>query len=708
MDVSCGQCGTEYEFDDALISERGTTVKCTNCDHQFRIFPPSTGVRSPERWVVRSALGRELVFTSLRDLQRGIAQRQIGPNDLLSRGNEPARPLASIAELEPFFRASGGRPSERPAAVAEGSAVGGIGVGGAGTRPWSAPAPVAPPAQAPGSVPPPNTPRQPTLRPGYGSPPTPPMPQRMPPPPAPPSPSPPPTPLASFEPQRPPSWPPSSGDLSPAPGMHAAAAFDSELKLHEEEEFLAAARSRRIRSYFLAGFVLVFVALLFGATLGRRMLQRFATTPAVASTVLDARVPELLAKGQRLLAEGDFEAAKEQLDKASALADGNPALLSARAHLETLRADTLWLKLRLLDDNDAQLIRRTEQELGRRATKAREELERALAAQPNDGKLARLQIDVLRLNNALDEAQARAKPMQASAQDPQTAYALAMLGVAQPVPAWPRVVEQLQTALQSDSDTSRTRAALVYALVQKEEPAEAEAELAKLIRESNSHPLLAELQAFVHRSLTGKDAGAARESKLAAIDVTKLPKLSSAKPGARDDSPAPAGDFRTQLEQAGVALGRGDLDRAERLYNAVLAKHPGDTEALAGLGDIAHKRKDTATAEQMYERVLQNNPSYLPALMASADQKWERGDRGGAIALYRRVLEQTDRSSAYGQRAAARIALGDKPPAPAETSSPSGAAPPNSSSQGAAESAPREPAPERPQIDTSDLPEENK
>ncbi|HMR09301.1 MAG TPA: zinc-ribbon domain-containing protein, partial [Polyangiaceae bacterium] len=103
MDVRCGRCGTEYEFDDALVSERGTTVKCTNCGHQFKVRPPDAGAGAPERWVVRTATGRELVYTSLRELQRGIAQRQVGPEDLLSRGNQPPRPLGSIAELEPFF-----------------------------------------------------------------------------------------------------------------------------------------------------------------------------------------------------------------------------------------------------------------------------------------------------------------------------------------------------------------------------------------------------------------------------------------------------------------------------------------------------------------------------------------------------------------------------------------------------------------------------
>src|SRR5262252_7817425 len=112
MDVRCGRCGTEYDFDDALVSERGTTVKCTNCGNQFKVYPGGGG-GAPERWIVRKASGRELVYTSLRDLQRAIAQRQVGPTDLLSRGGgHPLRPLSSIAELEPFFHAQG--PGARP------------------------------------------------------------------------------------------------------------------------------------------------------------------------------------------------------------------------------------------------------------------------------------------------------------------------------------------------------------------------------------------------------------------------------------------------------------------------------------------------------------------------------------------------------------------------------------------------------------------
>src|SRR5262245_51461449 len=117
MDVRCGRCGTEYEFDDALISERGTTVKCTNCGFQFKVYPTQGAASAPERWLVRTAAGRELVYTSLRELQKGISQRQVGPDDLLSRGNQVPRPLGAIAELEPFFQAAPVHGARQPATL---------------------------------------------------------------------------------------------------------------------------------------------------------------------------------------------------------------------------------------------------------------------------------------------------------------------------------------------------------------------------------------------------------------------------------------------------------------------------------------------------------------------------------------------------------------------------------------------------------------
>src|SRR5271167_2235729 len=107
MDVTCERCGTAYEFDDALVSERGTTVKCTNCGHQFKVRRPQAA-GAPERWLVRTIDGRELEFRALRELQAAIAQAVITRDDVLSRGGSRPRRLGSIAELEPFFVSAGG------------------------------------------------------------------------------------------------------------------------------------------------------------------------------------------------------------------------------------------------------------------------------------------------------------------------------------------------------------------------------------------------------------------------------------------------------------------------------------------------------------------------------------------------------------------------------------------------------------------------
>src|ERR1700733_3043363 len=103
MDVQCERCKTEYEFDDALVSGRGTTVKCTNCGFQFRLRPVGNESSANERWTIRTGAGTDLVFTTLRELQRAIANRQVGRGDTLRRGNTSPRLLGDIAELEPFF-----------------------------------------------------------------------------------------------------------------------------------------------------------------------------------------------------------------------------------------------------------------------------------------------------------------------------------------------------------------------------------------------------------------------------------------------------------------------------------------------------------------------------------------------------------------------------------------------------------------------------
>jgi predicted Zn finger-like uncharacterized protein len=122
MEVVCGRCKADYEFDDALISARGTVVRCTNCGLQFKVFPPG-GVGAPEEWSVLSEDGQEILATyaTLADLQRAIGLGEVNGDDLLVRGDESPRRLGEILELAPLLRQGASyRPpnaSERPPAA---------------------------------------------------------------------------------------------------------------------------------------------------------------------------------------------------------------------------------------------------------------------------------------------------------------------------------------------------------------------------------------------------------------------------------------------------------------------------------------------------------------------------------------------------------------------------------------------------------------
>jgi predicted Zn finger-like uncharacterized protein len=103
MDVRCGQCGTDYDFDDTLLSSRGTMVRCTTCGHQFKVFPARAVDAVTDRWLIEKSSGQQLVFTSLKDLQRAIGAGVVRRQDVLTRGGE-VRQVGSIAELDSLFR----------------------------------------------------------------------------------------------------------------------------------------------------------------------------------------------------------------------------------------------------------------------------------------------------------------------------------------------------------------------------------------------------------------------------------------------------------------------------------------------------------------------------------------------------------------------------------------------------------------------------
>jgi tetratricopeptide (TPR) repeat protein len=340
------------------------------------------------------------------------------------------------------------------------------------------------------------------------------------------------------------------------------------------------------------------------------------------------------------------------------LGEKDPAVISALARLETIRADLYWLKLRLLDPADQGLVADTNQQLGRRIGKARDAVDRATSVAATDPIVIRARVDLLRLARELPEARKLVGPLSQNASLPENAYVLAALDLAEQAPVWSSIIDRLRTASAAERELGRARTALIYALIRSGEVTQAKSELNKLESRSKSHPLLPDLQSFVERLSAPPDAGPNTKKEVATVDPATLPVLETK--GGPDIEPRDRpGDVRTKLKEAHAALQRGEYAKAEGLYRAVLAKHPKNTEALAGLGDVAKARRDPATAGQMYEQALRDNPTYLPAMIAQADHKWDSGDRKGAIAIYRRILDQAGAGSEYGQRAASRIAQGE-------------------------------------------------
>lgn len=759
MDVRCNRCGTEYEFDDALISERGTTVKCTNCGLQFKVYPHHHS-GGPERWVVHTSDGRQLVFTSLRELQRGIADRQVEPGDMLTRGQKPARPLSSIAELDPFFQSSLGRSAATASTERQARTLHGVappansapesGIASTEASPfageqWSAPEPhevpsssdmraeaavlsvTMPAVESPearaalakldaaaavistrvAGVPSGATlPAVPDATPVSLPKTTPLSFEAVEPPPAPEPSRPhlqssPRVPLetvprssphaggrAPFD-SSPRSSPRATQDSSPRAPLSSRGSFHS----YDELATPAADRAfdaRRARSRWIVGVVAIGMVGVIGATAGRRYLAGATVASPAPVPSSNTRVKDLLLRGNQLADEGDYEAAQEELVKASALAEKDPRVLAALARLETLRADVFWLKLRLLDPASSELVAETHRELGRRVGKARAAADRAFAAAPEDPIVIRARVDSMRLSGEGDKAREWIAPVSSNSSQPENAFVLAALDLSDATPVWASVIDRLRTAAAGEREPGRARAALIYALARADRVAEARAELGRLEAQPRPHLLLDELRAFLSRFA----ATPAVPSASSLMDVSKLPKLDtsvSAEDKAGGGVPA---DFRTALTQAAGAVRSGDLARAEVLYRSALAAQPNNVEAQSGLGDIARRRGDSARAAQLYDRVLAQNPSYLPAMMASADQKWAAGNRASALVLYRRIVDQAGAGSDYGARAQARINEAAASPASPAPTAPAAAA------SDAETEAPKE----APHIDTTDLP----
>jgi predicted Zn finger-like uncharacterized protein len=733
MDVKCERCNTEYEFDDALVSGRGTTVKCTNCGHKFKIRR-GDGELADDYWNVTTGDGRTLVFTSLRELQRAIQGYLVERTDRLSRGGLPPKPIGQIPELAPFFdqrEASkkgqlGQTQQNRKTQDGLGPAQAAVVVGGAqpsparphqptrhdfppasepigdelasekgkstliGTgplseqeaipRPGPAAAPPAPPrpktlpppvpaARAPMHTQPmtrpsvPSSPSVPTAASASPKPPPPvpvPVKSAAPPPPAPapakeavvvrPPPAPaPPTPA----PPKKASVPPPAEPAPPIRTRSLLAEIEEEHRGrpgydYESVPELAAAPRRRPVGGFIVAVVVLGGLLAMAGVWAQKNLGGLSGKPTATAPAVDPRVADFLVAGEKALSDGNLDLAKEKLDKASALAEKDPHVLLGLARLAAVRADVPWLKLRLLSPDAADEQRLAKNEVTELAAAARKAADDALAVAPDDPAALRAKIDALRIADDREGARALVPKINASQNQPESAYVLAALDLAEPEPLlWSSIIERLKTASSAETGPGRARAALVYALARSGDTAGAKAEVDRLAAMSRPHPLLALLRAFADKAKPKLDAGA--PDAAAPVDAGKAgPKVGGGAPATGIPS-----DPREMLMQAEKARAKGDYDRARTLYNAAIERNPNDSEAIAGLAAIAYAQRDLNGARSEYKRVLAINPNYLPALIGSADVEWDSGNKDGAAKMYKDIVDRYPEGS-YPARAKQR------------------------------------------------------
>jgi predicted Zn finger-like uncharacterized protein len=113
MDVRCERCQTEYEIEDARVSDLGTEVQCSDCGHLFTVKRPPTSTPSAlptsgegkgdGAWKLLTTVGQTLDVGDLTLLHKWIIERRVTRADKISRDGQSWQTLGSMSELLPFF-----------------------------------------------------------------------------------------------------------------------------------------------------------------------------------------------------------------------------------------------------------------------------------------------------------------------------------------------------------------------------------------------------------------------------------------------------------------------------------------------------------------------------------------------------------------------------------------------------------------------------
>ena len=181
--------------------------------------------------------------------------------------------------------------------------------------------------------------------------------------------------------------------------------------------------------------------------------QYFAHGPKPAATLapLDPKAQQLLSDGERAFADGNLDVAKEDFDKASALADKDPRRLARRGtRRRGSRRRRVGSRCASRAAGEAQI--RARKELDELSVKSSAAADAALAATPDDPPAVRSKIDALRIAGDLAQARALVTRMTSSSIATQAANRVRARG---PRPRRGRDVHRPHSGHRPDCETRR-------------------------------------------------------------------------------------------------------------------------------------------------------------------------------------------------------------------------------------------------------------
>jgi predicted Zn finger-like uncharacterized protein len=682
MDVTCERCGTEYDFDETLVSERGTTVKCTNCGHLFKVWKkgaPASADATARPWLVRRNGGPVETIATLRDLQKRITEGALTTEDEISRSGEGWKKLGTIAELDTFFAAARASahpsamprndsafslaprppfshsPSNRPPSLkssdpsAHASTIiddmRGFQIPKA-PRPPSmdtgkqtvmgvGPASTPPPSRPPRSVPPPPPAGAKGTLLGMSAPPLTPSPQL-------PKPSRPPPPTAEMQtfddaastgmerPSR------KTKQNAPPQAASPGRAFVRPVLIEEEDR--TEMQPRRKRSGGPRWVTALFTALILGGLFAFAWLK-LRPNPNAANA--DARARILHDGDVRLLDDDDTAYNDAILIYARVQAfDANDAQALAsisRVHAlwaQALNFDADDLEARAADDAAARAVAtRVRRESSMHATEAKRYADLAMRALPSATAARLAAADAARLSG--DSASARSTYSLAGGDGPNASAEALRVGALIAMDRAAHQVAQARTlaerAVQKDPAFVPARILLARALLAEGNIAAARAAVDAVLAE---HPQHARAQAL-------KEAMDRGIPPAAPVVATNDGGVADAAMGGASSAvePVPAGrDYDFYVTQGETFLASHANHRARAFFEAALQQRPNDARAKNGLGFIALNAHDYASAAREFETAADAGSAEAMIGLGEAYRRLRRD--GDALRTYQRYLQR--------------------------------------------------------------------